>query len=329
MNDSPMKLIIVTPAGRRAYLDLLKHYILRDVHVDEWHLWDNCRDPADRTYIQQLAAAHPKIKIVVTDHADGTNLSVNRFYKNCHDPEAFYIKIDDDVVYIQDGTFQRVLDDALKTRGQYLWWSPLVINNALCSYLLKHNPTPLEIVPMLTAQAACPVGWASPRFAKDLHAAFLACLQNKQTIRVNDVAVSLSRFSINCIGFFGTDVAQLGETFCPPNTDDEEWITATLPLLTGRCGKIVGQACVSHYSFFTQENELNDSPILDEYYKLAGLTRQFPLPAKRKLPKAYRTRSALRVWLDRQLLNAKLKPSKPPMVRLRSSTHPAQPSWNP
>lgn len=311
-----MKLIVVTPAGRRAYLDILKHYVLKDSRVDEWHLWDNCRDPADREYINALAKAHDKVKVLVADKVDGSNLSVNKFYKFCNDPEAFYIKIDDDVVYIAEGCFEAILREAEKTRGSYLWWSPLVINNALCSYLIKHSGDGLEIRPTLTAQAACPFGWRNPKFAIDLHRAFLRGLARGVQVKTCDVDVSLSRFSINCLGFFGEDVRQLGDSFCPASTDDEEWITATLPLLTGRHGRILGGALVAHYSFFTQENELNETTILDEYYGLAGIARKYPLPAKRCLPDQYRERLPLRKRIKQALTDAGLRQdrSKPLVV---------------
>ena len=235
-----MKIIVVTPAGRKAYLDLLSKYILTDADVDEWHLWDNCRDESDRVYIKELEKTHEKIKIITSENVDGSNKSVNKFYKNCSQSETFYIKVDDDIVYLQDGTFAHMRDEALKTRGRNIWWSPLVINNSLCSYLLKYKSNIFDISSNLTAQASCPTGWGNPLFAIELHNAFLHFLKLNQPIAMDDFDVSLSRFSINCIGFFGDDVARLGDSFCPLNVDDEEWISGVLPLLTGKTGGILG-----------------------------------------------------------------------------------------
>ncbi len=52
------KIVVVTPAGRRAYLELLSKYVIDDADIDEWHLWDNCRLQADRYHINQLAQRH-------------------------------------------------------------------------------------------------------------------------------------------------------------------------------------------------------------------------------------------------------------------------------
>eukprot|EP01035_Chromulina_nebulosa_P064431 gene64431-88113_t len=50
-----MKLIVVTPAGREKYLRLLSHHVLESRGVYEWHLWDNCRNEADRAYFESVA----------------------------------------------------------------------------------------------------------------------------------------------------------------------------------------------------------------------------------------------------------------------------------
>lgn len=47
------RIVSVTPAGRRAYLEILKAYILRDETIERWDLWDNCRAEADRTYVRE------------------------------------------------------------------------------------------------------------------------------------------------------------------------------------------------------------------------------------------------------------------------------------
>ncbi len=287
------KIVAVTPAGRRAYLDLLAHYVLSEPSIEEWRLWDNCRDPRDRAYIEELARKHRKIRIVRSDNASGENRSINAFYAGCDDSGAFYIKMDDDLVYLQKGMPEVLLAAAKASRSLFLWWSPLVINNAICSWVLKSRGV-LETDYGLTAQAACPRGWRDPRFAVRLHRAFLADDCGGLIARSSDATVSLSRFSINCIGFFGEDVKSLGAAFCPLGVDDEEWLSAILPLKVGRFGRIVGKTCVAHYSFFTQEAALNRTNILDRYYELAGLRRRYPLPRARQGAIRRRLVSAIR-----------------------------------
>jgi hypothetical protein len=131
----------------------------------------------------------------------------------------------------------------------------------------------VQIPQILTCQASDPHAWADPHFAEALHRKFVGALSRGKVgdYLVPDFEVSLSRFSINCIGFFGKDVIELGDRFCPPGVDDEEWISAVLPSLLGRPGRIAGSATAAHFSFFTQEPELLQSRVLDEYYRAAGL----------------------------------------------------------
>lgn len=276
------KIVVVTPAGRRAYLDLMKHYILGDADIAEWHLWDNCRDPEDRIYINSLADKYRKIKVIEIDLSDGTNLSVNKFYKFCNDPDVFYIKMDDDLVYLSPGLANILYQSALIGKQDFAFWSPIVINNAICSALLK-SIGKISTNVKLSSQASCPNGWGSPEFANKLHQEFLKLLKLNLSITLDTTwNISLSRFSINCIGFWGADVLRLGDKFCPLDVDDEEWISAQSPSITNRMGRLVGSACVSHYSFYTQERFLNQTNVLDCYYDIAGLKRTFPLPKNKK-----------------------------------------------
>lgn len=266
------RIIAVTPAGRRRYLELLAHYVLSDDTIAQWQLWDNCRDPSDRQYLEELAHRHPKIQIVRVPGADGGNLAINRFYKLIQDPDAFYIKMDDDIVFLPRNFGGQLYQRALEEKERYAWWSPVVINNALCSWLLKHHSR-LRIEANLSAQAGCVHGWRSPAFARKLHHTFIDAAQGNalDVFQVPHFEVCLARYSINCLGIFGQDVASLGDEFCPVNEDDEEWISAVLPSRLQRPGRIVGNLVVSHFSFFTQEQELLACGMLDEYYRLAGL----------------------------------------------------------
>jgi hypothetical protein len=266
------KIIAVTPAGRRHYLELLRHYVCADKTIQEWHLWDNCRSEADRGYLELLEAEEPKIKLVRLDNVDGTNRSVNRFYRFCVDDDAFYIKIDDDIVYLPQGFGGALCRQAIEEREKYLWWSPLIINNAVCSWLIKHH-SQITVNEPLTCQASDRWGWFDPAFAEDMHRKFLEALQagDARRFHVPNFQISLSRFSINCVGFFGADARALGSDFCPPNVDDEEWISAYLPSRLQRPGRIIGNLVAAHFSFFTQEPELLQSRILDHYFEAAGL----------------------------------------------------------
>ena len=82
-------------------------------------------------------------------------------------------------------------------------------------------------------------------------------------LRVPDAEIRFSRFSINAIGFFGAEKAALGEDFYAPDNNEEEWLSACLPALTGRHGKIFGDLIAAHFSYYTQENAMLQTNILE------------------------------------------------------------------
>jgi hypothetical protein len=265
-----MKVIAVTPAGRRRYLELLAKYVLSDPAVAEWQLWDNCRDPADRTYIQSLA--DPRIKIVSLPNSTGDNLSINKFYRTMTDPNAFYVKLDDDICYLPPGFFGRFAEKAAASETNAIWFSPVVINNAICSWLLSFHGQ-IRCSQPLSCLAACEIGWKNPEFAVLLHRAFLNKLEAKQieSLFIPDATMTMGRFSINCVGVFGKDRNALGDVFCPLDVDDEEHISAFLPMLTRRPGQIIGDEVVAHFSYYTQERLVLDTDILARYYQFQAM----------------------------------------------------------
>jgi hypothetical protein len=180
--------------------------------------------------------------------------------------------VDDDVVYIKPGTFEEIYKTALTTKDDHIWWSPVVINNAVCSWILKYKGK-LNIAANLSAQAADPIGWRSPYFAKSLHSLFLQQLerQDLEVFKVSNTEMSGGRFSINFIGFFGSEVKKNADQFCPLNVDDEEWISAVLPVLREKKGLVVGNCLVSHFSYYPQERYLLKYGTLKGYYNIAGL----------------------------------------------------------
>jgi hypothetical protein len=269
------KIVAITPAGRRQYLSVLDHYIRRDDAISEWRLYDNCWNDLDRAYLTTLADANPKVKLCRIADSDGTNRSVNAIYAQCRDADTFYIKMDDDIVYLDPNFASRLHQAAMRDPDGPIWWSPLVVNNAICSFLIKHT-SKARIDAPLSAQASCPIGWRNPRFAEALHVAFTRALGKGEAavFHCPDARISGGRFSINCIGFFGRTVAALDRLFCPPGVDDEEWISAVLPAKTQRCGMVIGDLLAAHFAYFTQEEYLSARHVLGLYSALTEGARR-------------------------------------------------------
>src|SRR5262245_20685853 len=95
------KFIVATPAGRERYLALLSRHVLASPEVDAWHLWDHCRKESDRAYLERLAAENPKVRILRLPGATGTSRFIGNFYSFVDDPDALYLRMDDDIVYLE------------------------------------------------------------------------------------------------------------------------------------------------------------------------------------------------------------------------------------
>jgi hypothetical protein len=295
-----MKLIVVTPAGREKYLRLLAHLILKSPEVAEWHLWDNCRNESDRAYLHRLAASDPRCKLKQLAGADGNFGIIGAFFRFCDDPDALYLRLDDDIVYIEDGFFPRFIARALAERGKSVWFSPLVVNNALCNFLLKHLSR-VSIDGPVTCQCMCPFTWAHPGFPEAMHPVLIEAVRRGRLgdFRVPDREIRMSRYSINAVGFFGAEKIALGDLFMPPDCKgEEEWLSAVLPAKLDRGAKIFGDLLVAHFSFYTQEQRLLRTDILAAYYELAGL----PAPHYERPAEHIRLKDRLRPWRRRQKL---------------------------
>lgn len=288
-----MKLIVVTPAGRERYLRLLSHYVLGSPEVVEWQLWDNCRNESDRKYLRELAAGDPRCSIKELPGADGGFAIIGDFFRFCDDPDALYLRLDDDIVYAEPGFFEAFKARAIAARGSALWFAPLIINNTICGSMLK-NLSNVVIKGPISCQAMCPYAWAHASFPKALHPVFIDAVRRGRLddFRTPDREIRLSRFSINAIAFFGADILRLGELFFRHGGAEEEWYSAVLPAKLDSCGRVFGNLVVSHFSFYTQERKLLQTDILDAYYRLASL----PVPPYEKPVDRKRLKDRLRPW---------------------------------
>lgn len=273
---------------------LLSHYVLGSPFVSEWHLWDNCRTREDREYLHALAASDPRCKLKQLPGANGGFGIIGAFFRFCDDPDAFYLRLDDDIVHVEEGLFERMLARATALRGSAIWFAPLIINNAVCAAIMKALAR-VRIQGPITCQAMCPFAWAHADFPIALHPVYIEAVRGGRLadFHVPDRELRASRFSINALGFFGADKLALGDLFMPPDMlGEEEWLSAALPIKLDNCGKVLGDMTVAHFSFYTQEHRLLQTDILDRYYALAGL----PAPRYEKPVDKRRLKDILRPW---------------------------------
>jgi hypothetical protein len=92
------KRVVVTPAGRRQYLEVLaSHLDSQKASFDERHLWMNTDDAADQECMAGLAARHPWIRIVRHPRSEPSlgNFNIHWFFEGCVCPDTVYIRLNE------------------------------------------------------------------------------------------------------------------------------------------------------------------------------------------------------------------------------------------
>jgi hypothetical protein len=268
-----LKVICATPAGRRRYMKALVPYIMTEPLVDEYHLWVNTLDPKDIAFLEKLAEAYPKIKLIRLPEGmqpDG-NHTVGKFFEQCVDPDAVYVRFDDDVVFVEDDFMEGFLQYRL-AHPEYFLTLPLTINNAISTCLLsqfRRIKSPVYI----KADSYDTFGWRNPEFARLMHETLLNTMEKGMLshLKIPNREMGIGRISINCISFLGRDFARFGGVI--DYTDDEEWLTVIKPIQEGRLLGLYGEKLVAHFAYFTQREYMDTTNVLERYCAVAAQRR--------------------------------------------------------
>ncbi|WP_069769802.1 hypothetical protein [Streptomyces sp. LUP30] len=272
-----------TPYGRVRTYSILIKYLERDVRrglIDEVWAYMNT-DPVgqetDIAYAHELAERfdwfHLKHR---PDGVDLGNLPKQRYtglaYREMVDPNAVYLRLDDDLVYLHENAVENLVRARLEMPAPTAVF-PIIINNAICSYFLQacgKIPREWGEVGMYCMD---PVGWANGPFAVKLHELLLSHIEAGT---VEDLYLHHdfqlppgTQFSVSCFASLGSMYAGLEQPGVLVPDEEESWHTIHRPLATGASNVVRADAIVSHLSFFTQHAFLNPTNILDRYRDLA------------------------------------------------------------
>jgi hypothetical protein len=249
-----MKRIVVTPAGRRRYMEVLaRHMRAQRNSYDEWHIWQNTNNEDDINFFKTLDA---QIVVPPDSQPHEGSWNIYRFYMNDGaDPGALYVRLDDDVVWLQPDFFDSMFQFRLQNPEPFLV-SANVINNAICSHI-HHR---LGLLPRCGYGCLCATGWHDSGFAELVHRAFLQrdysdywfprwCMWPGE------------RISVNAISWRGDVFAAFGGAV---GRDEEPWLTE---YGTQRYGALVinGRAVCAHFAFQPQRAHLDATDLLEQY----------------------------------------------------------------
>lgn len=267
-NNYKVKVLIF--AGRKETMEILMPQIKSD-YIDEIIIGVNTNNQNDLDYIYSLKDQFDKIVYEeVPKHIRRCSQeSFRYFYTKMEDEDTIYFKLDDDLIYIEPGYFEKTLKFRCE-HPEYICIYPMIINNPLCNYLLSKKGVPVKYNGLDTYSVMYNT-WKDPDVAAKLLSVFheykdepVWKMENFEFGKEMNLKGKMGciRPSINAICFFGKDFKTLNVKNYP--SDDEEFLTNQV-FNCGRKSIIQGDLVVAHYAFFTQRAYLNTTNILELY----------------------------------------------------------------
>jgi hypothetical protein len=279
------RIVVCVATGRLQYLRLLfpqlvslfsTEGLLGEMPVvDECRLWMNTHDPAVLDACKALVAELPGY--FTQEFQPGAPIDPRNpartmmyFYRNCCEPDTIYIKVDDDVVLLDEPIRFRQYVEYVRAHPEAFMVSANVVNNPATAWLHRQRgiiDDPVSRPPLLPSQDCDPLTM-SAGFAERLHRT--VCLKGLQHFRFDPpfVVTEWFRVPINFVAWHGERFAAFGGTV--PERD-EEYLTLVRPQETQSPIHVYGGYAVAHFAYVTQRvAELTSSSCLQAYYDKLG-----------------------------------------------------------
>lgn len=257
------KIVVNTAVGRRRYLKLLIPQILNSELVDRYDLWINTLDKLDIAFFQELAKKFTKINLIWQPSSTINGIySISEFYPLCVEEKTIYIKMDDDIVWIDPNFFNEICEYRIQNPDYFLV-SPLVINNGICNYIL-YDKGFINFNQYLTCQGY-DTRFYNGYLAQQLHEWFLnnyLITNNYKKLYCGENRIAMQRFAINAVAWFGETFQKFGGKVMG---DDEEFLTVKYPVKENLICSFDCNTIVAHFSFSVQRNYLDKTDILNKY----------------------------------------------------------------
>ena len=249
-----MKIIVVTPAGRKRYLNILYlHLKLQKKLLNfEWHLWENSRTSEDEEYIKTLATENSWIKVIerVLGNLKGTNYAINKFWDYTTDIHTIYIRLDDDIVWLEKNFIKTLVEFRIRNPNYTFVFANIVNNN-----VIDHIHQRIGAIKINTPINYACMGnlWNSKELPLEIHK------QMFESIKENDIdkwkfsqwILNLyERVSINGLCWKGGDI-----DFTEMIGDEEQWVSVEYPRNIKTPNVICGTALCVHAAFVTQRTD--------------------------------------------------------------------------
>ena len=141
-----MKVSLVTFAGRQDTMEIMFAYVKAyKKYWDSYYIYVATYVATDIECIERFAQSvneeHGQVvHVVYCPDELNTDISCvwNRAYKECQDDDTVYLKLDDDIVYMDESLFTDFVDFRI-SHPEYLLVLPVIINNQFASWYLQQK----------------------------------------------------------------------------------------------------------------------------------------------------------------------------------------------
>ena len=268
-----MRVVVVTPAGRKRYLKVLFKYIekLRPV-IDEYRLWVNTTNQEDISFMQEYQRTHSDfvtLEYLPTNaNVDGIK-SIRHFFLNCVDENTIYVRFDDDITFIDTIEKFKAFLQFRKNNPQYFLVYANIINNAICGHIQQRAGAIDLSMGKITYDCLDRLGWETGSFTKHLHETVLSAVSTPNGIDKFRLANWLfwdhERVSINSISWLGSYFKKFDGVI---EGYEEEFLSIDKPKQDNIFNIMYGDFLCVHYAFHTQRGAVDGDPTILERYSV-------------------------------------------------------------
>lgn len=300
-----MRLEVITYAGRRRYMEILFQYILKyKKYITHYRIFVATQDKEDVECIENFYKNNSEWVSLIYHP---TNIPFNKSnlwdiaYQYCLDEDTTYLRIDDDIVYLEESLFT----DFIKFRNEhpeYLVVYPLIINNIISSSYLQSKglidypkkamiysswkKTYERIQPIILqasqekvsigrlvadSEILCPVAWGDIEYCKHVHSTFINDVINKNLDKYRLGKIVLEErqpMSIQVIAWHGKTMKEVQEKYGAVY-GEEPWISIFAPTWCNMYNCIYSDSIVSHFSYYKQEEQgICQTGLLEQYKEI-------------------------------------------------------------
>jgi len=258
------RIVAVTPAGRKRYMELLVPQILayRPI-VDSYQIWVNTANSEDIAYFLQLEADYPDFIVLrrLPKECQPGGPSIHRFFPACTDPDTVYVRFDDDIVYLDTlDAFKAFVTYRIEHPEHFIVFAN-ILNNAVITHFHQTEGR-LTLPKQVQNDCLCPNGWEDPLIAEAIHRQVLSRSTLESFHFPPRVIETPYRISINCISWLGSRFQEFGGNV---DEDEEPWLAALAPAERKETTCVYGDYACVHFAFWTQRRHLDNTTILSEY----------------------------------------------------------------